>query len=702
MLLPPLDNGKGTGTNVSLAVGAGKDSNIYVVDQTNLGKFNSNMDSIYQQLSGALPGGTWSSPAWFNGNLYYAAQGDNLRQFPFVSGAFSSTPKKSAVTFPFPGSTPSISANGTSNGIVWAMQNSNPAVLHAYSAANFPTELYNSNQAPSNRDHFGAGNKYIVPTVVSGKVYVGTTNGVGIFGLFPSIGITKSHTGSFTQGQQGAVYTLTVSNGAGVSPTTGTVTVTELVPTGLTLAGMSGTGWACPSGGNTCTRSDALAANSSYPAITVTVNVASNAPASVTNTATVAGGGDSTTTNKTANDVTNIGAGLPAPQLSSPLNGATGVSRTPTLTWSASTGATSYDVYFGTSAPLLLVTNVVATSYSPGLLSPGITYLWQIVARNAGGTNGSAVWSFTTAVPLAPEGVSPASGSGVTQTFTFTFTDPAGYADLNVLDVLISTFLDGRMACYFALAPTGATTGYLYLVDDADDGGYAPGSPMPLPSSNSVSNSQCTLNGTGSSISASGNRLTLTLSIAFNPTFAGNKAFYMAARSNTQNSGWQALGTWNVPGVAPVGPAVGGVNPGRSTSIGQTYTFTFTDTNGFSDLFVLDILTNSFLNGVSACYIAYVPTTPANGYVYLVDDAGDGGYAPGSPVGLSSGSVLQNSQCSINTAASSASASGNTLTLNLALTFKTGFAGNQVFFLAARNNSTGNSGWQAAGSVTVP
>ena len=103
------------------------------------------------------------------------------------------------------------------------------------------------------------------------------------------------------------------------------------------------------------------------------------------------------------------------------------------------------------------------------------------------------------------------------------------------------------------------------------------------------------------------------------------------------------------------------MTPARSTSSGQTYTFTFTDTNGFSDLFVLDILTNSVLNGANACYIAYVPTTATNGYVYLVDDAGDGGYAPGSPVGLSSGSVLQNSQCAINTAASSASASGNTL-----------------------------------------
>ena len=184
MLLPPLDNGKGTHTNVSLAVGAGKDGNIYVVDQTNLGKFNTNSDSIYQQLSSALPGGTWSSPAWFNGNLYYAGQGDVLRQFTFANGQFSLT-KTSAASFPFPGSTPTVSANGTANGIIWAMQNSSPAVLHAYNAASFPAELYNTNQAANNRDQFGSGNKYIVPTVVNGKVYVGTTTGVGVFGLLP-------------------------------------------------------------------------------------------------------------------------------------------------------------------------------------------------------------------------------------------------------------------------------------------------------------------------------------------------------------------------------------------------------------------------------------------------------------------------------------------------------------------------------------
>ena len=85
-------------------------------------------------------------------------------------------------TFPYPGATPSISANGSTNGIVWAAENAGIRGLHAYDATDLH-ELYNSNMAANSRDHFGAGNKFIVPTIANGKVYVGTTNGVGVFGL---------------------------------------------------------------------------------------------------------------------------------------------------------------------------------------------------------------------------------------------------------------------------------------------------------------------------------------------------------------------------------------------------------------------------------------------------------------------------------------------------------------------------------------
>jgi hypothetical protein len=139
----------------------------------------------------------------------------------------------------------------------------------------------------------------------------------------------------------------------------------------------------------------------------------------------------------------------------------------PTLIWSASSGAASYDVYLGTSATPGLFANVTGTSYTPSTLLPNQTYYRQIVARNARGTNPSAVWSFTTttAPTLAPTSVSPGAGSGFTQSFTFTFTDPAGYSDLTVLDVLINNYLDGIGACYFAWVPSGPSAGYVYVAE---------------------------------------------------------------------------------------------------------------------------------------------------------------------------------------------------------------------------------------------
>jgi uncharacterized repeat protein (TIGR01451 family) len=126
--------------------------------------------------------------------------------------------------------------------------------------------------------------------------------------------ITKSHTGNFTQGQVGATYSITATN-SGFAPTSGTVTVTDTLPAGLTATAISGTGWSCVLGTLTCTRSDALAAGSSYPVITLTVNVSLTAPASVTNSAGVSGGGQSNTANDTASDPTTINAAA-APSVS--------------------------------------------------------------------------------------------------------------------------------------------------------------------------------------------------------------------------------------------------------------------------------------------------------------------------------------------------------------------------------------------------
>ncbi len=187
LLFPDLTDGSGTVRH--LAVGAGKDGAMYVVNRDNLGKFNagSNNSQIWQFLPGVLGSGIWSTPAYFNGNLYYGPQGGSILAFPVANALVAGTPSsQTATNFAYPGSSPSVSANGTANGILWAYEhNGGTAVLHAYDATNLATELYNSNQAAASRDHFGAPNKFITVTVADGKVFTTSTNSVAVFGLLP-------------------------------------------------------------------------------------------------------------------------------------------------------------------------------------------------------------------------------------------------------------------------------------------------------------------------------------------------------------------------------------------------------------------------------------------------------------------------------------------------------------------------------------
>jgi hypothetical protein len=189
MLLPDLTDANGNVRH--LIVGAGKDRNIFVGDRDNLGKFNqktADNSDLYQDIPNALANGAWSSPTYFNGTVYYAGQNDTLKAFPITQAKLATTPSsQSAVVFPYPGSTPSVSANGTQNAIVWAVESNvgQLNVLHAYDATNVSRELYNSNQAAGGRDTFGNGNKFITPVIVNGKVFVGTQTGVAEFGLLP-------------------------------------------------------------------------------------------------------------------------------------------------------------------------------------------------------------------------------------------------------------------------------------------------------------------------------------------------------------------------------------------------------------------------------------------------------------------------------------------------------------------------------------
>jgi len=184
VILPPMQDA--SGTTRSLAIGAGKDQNIYIVNRNNMGKFNpSNDNAIYQELDGVLGGGEWATAAYFNGSMYYGPVGNNLMQFQFSKAKLSASPhSKSAASFTYPGTTPSVSANGSSNAIVWAIEHSDPNdVLHAYDATNLANEYYNSSQAGNQRDQFGTASHFGTPMIVNGKVYVGTATNVTVFGL---------------------------------------------------------------------------------------------------------------------------------------------------------------------------------------------------------------------------------------------------------------------------------------------------------------------------------------------------------------------------------------------------------------------------------------------------------------------------------------------------------------------------------------
>lgn len=163
---------------------------------------------------------------------------------------------------------------------------------------------------------YGAGISFysVVPVDLNGDgvndlvLSAGNVNSINVFlgsPGNPDLTVVVNHTGSFSPGQSGATYSISVSN-VGALPTSGTVSVSDSLPAGLTAAGISGSGWACSLANLTCTRSDALAAAASYPAITLTVNVSANAPTGVTNSVAVSGGEEVNTANDSCDDFTTI------------------------------------------------------------------------------------------------------------------------------------------------------------------------------------------------------------------------------------------------------------------------------------------------------------------------------------------------------------------------------------------------------------
>jgi len=184
-----------------LLVTGGKEGKLYLLDRDAMGNYCASCtmtDTNILQSFLATPA-IFGTPAFWQNKLYVGGTSDALSLFAFdaTSGNFNTVASsRSATTFQFPGPTPSLSAQGASDGVLWAIDSSGygvpsaygtgPAILHAYDAANLSSELWNSSMAANNRDTAGNAVKFTVPTVANGKVYMGTRTEIDVFGLLPN------------------------------------------------------------------------------------------------------------------------------------------------------------------------------------------------------------------------------------------------------------------------------------------------------------------------------------------------------------------------------------------------------------------------------------------------------------------------------------------------------------------------------------
>lgn len=324
-------------------------------------------------------------------------------------------------------------------------------------------------------------------------------------------------------------------------------------------------------------------------------------------------------------------------------------------------------------------------------LQPGSNAI-NVVATDGAGNSRQLPIAITYNAPLVVNAVSssPGSGSGTTQTFSLQYSDTSGATDLSSAWVWFNSTFSATSGNSCLLRYT-RSTGTLSLLNDSQV--WISGT---MGFSGTLQNAQCAVSLAGSTSTTSGNTLTLNLPMTFMSGYAGVKNIYMyAANGANVNSGWQTRGTWTVPGSAAAVTA-DSASPDAGSGTTQTFALKYSDPTGGSNLSTAWVWFNAAFTSASAnsCLIHYNRTTST---VLLLNDAS--AWTSGA---LSGGSTLQNSQCAINLAGSSASVSGNTLTLNLAMTFKSTYAGAKNIYMYASNASNMTSGWQARGTWTVP
>ncbi|MEZ5404282.1 MAG: SBBP repeat-containing protein [Bryobacteraceae bacterium] len=294
--------------------------------------------------------------------------------------------------------------------------------------------------------------------------------------------------------------------------------------------------------------------------------------------------------------------------------------------------------------------------------------------------------------PAVPSPMAPRyPGSVINQ---FRFADSNGAADISVLNILIADALDGRNACYLAFVP-GASK--LFVVNDQGDALVQP--PMMFSTSGIsgfTANSQCVV-GPTANLSMAGEGIEMTLGIAASTTFTGSKVLYAAARDGAgNNSGWVPMSIWRGSAKPPTNaPAATFSEPPRGIGRTDRFVLKATDPNGAVDIQSVSFLLNGAIDGRHACYLGY--HRPSNS-LQLVNDNGNG--VKGTMVLDGGPGVVENSQCRVLAAGSSASASGNEITLTLNVEFKAAFAGDKVLYLGIQDQVS-TSGWTPMSTYTV-
>jgi len=368
------------------------------------------------------------------------------------------------------------------------------------------------------------------------------------------------------------------------------------------------------------------------------------------------------------------------------------------------------------SSALSVAGNTIAVhlslTYSSAFASvgAGATKYVSVSASDNQGTSLSvspaATWTLTGQQPPTVVSLSPAAGQGAAQTFALTVADPAGASDLATVELLVGTSTAPVNACAVIYSRKQNLFALLNDSGTATAGTLAPGQ------ATTVANSQCVLNGSGSSIQLSGNNLIMAVSLQFATAFAavgGSAAKTIYALPLTASGlgpagGITAVGTWTVPQPAPSGPpSVTSITPSSGQGASQSFSLAVSDPLGASDLATVQLLVGSSTAAANSCSVTYIA---AQKVFALSSDAGTasaGTLAPGQA------STVANSQCTLNGAGSSVTLSGNSLTMVVSLQFNAAFASmgssatKNLYALPVNAAGQGPTGGMATvGTWTVP